>query len=75
MELVTSLSGSKAPRDGATLCMTLGLQSGNTLAQVLHTFQATRQTPTGKNTDLDLGPIQHGGSERCLFRRGELASS
>ena len=53
----------------------LGLQSGNTLAQVLHTFQATRQTPTGKNTDLDLGPISHGGSERCQFPSAELASS
>ena len=58
MELVTSVMGSKAPRDGAALSITLGLQSSNALAQALHAFHATRQTTTGKNTDLDFCHIE-----------------
>src|SRR5436309_15968440 len=58
MELVTSIIGGKAPRDGAALSIALSLQGSDALAQVLHAFHATRQTPTGKNTDLNLGHIQ-----------------
>ena len=55
MELVTSVIGSEAPRDGAVPSIALGLQGGDALAQVLHADHATRQTATSKNTDLDLG--------------------
>ena len=58
MELVTSVIGSEAPRDGAVLSIALGLQGGDALAQVLHACHPTRQTATGKNTDLDLGHIE-----------------
>src|SRR2546421_1205227 len=58
MELVTSIIGSKAPRDSAALRIAFGLQCGNALAQLLHAFHPTRQTATGKNTDLDLGHVQ-----------------
>ena len=58
MELVTSVIGSKAPRDGAVLSIAFGLQGGDALAQVLHADHATRQTATSKNTDLDLGHIE-----------------
>src|SRR5713226_6342474 len=58
MELVTSVAGSKAPRDGAALSIALGLQGSDALAQHLHAFHATRQTATSKDTDLDLSHIQ-----------------
>src|SRR2546425_6508053 len=58
MELVTSIIGSKAPRDSAALRIAFGLQCSNALAQLLHAFHPTRQTATGKNTDLDLGHVQ-----------------
>src|SRR5947208_257126 len=58
MELVTSIMGSKAPRDSAALRIAFGLQCGNALAQLLHAFHPTRQTATGKNTDL--GHVQPG---------------
>src|SRR5215472_6404625 len=58
MKFVTSIVGGKAPRDGAALSITLGLQGSNTLAQVLHTCHATRQTTSREDTDLDLGHIQ-----------------
>src|SRR5438270_11244243 len=58
MELVTSITGSKAPGDGAALSIALGLQGNDALAQVLHALHATRQTATSKDTDLDLGHIQ-----------------
>ena len=58
MELVTSVVGGEAPRDGAALSIALGLQGGNALAQVLHTCHATRQTASRKDTDLDLGHVQ-----------------
>src|SRR5579864_5649118 len=58
MELVTSVVGSKAPRDGTVLSIALGLQGSDALAQHLHAFHATRQTAASKDTDLDLGHIQ-----------------
>jgi hypothetical protein len=58
MELVTSVVGGKAPRDGTALDIALRLESGDTLAQDLHSLQATRQTATCKNTDLDFGHIE-----------------
>jgi hypothetical protein len=66
MELVTSIAGSKAPGDGAAVRMALGLQRGDPLAQVLHAGYPTRQTPTRKETDLDLGQIQ----PAAMFGRG-----
>ena len=53
MELVTSVVGGKAPRDGATLSIAFHLQGDNTLAQVLHACHPARQTSTRKATDLD----------------------
>jgi hypothetical protein len=67
MELVTSVMGGKAPRDGAALSIALGLQSGDALAQVLHTFHPTRQTPPGKNTDLDFGHIEPATMFGCVM--------
>jgi len=64
MELVTSVPGSKAPGDGAALSIALGLQGGDTLAQVLHTCHPTRQTASRKDTDLDFG--QYSGQLPCL---------
>src|SRR5438067_3371553 len=58
MELGTRIVRGKAPRDGAQLRIALRLQRGNALAQILHAFHATRQTATGKNTDLDFGHVQ-----------------
>src|SRR6266566_8529698 len=46
MELVTSIMGSKAPRDSAALRIAFGLQCGNALAQLLHAFHPTRQAAT-----------------------------
>src|SRR5437667_12367763 len=65
MELVTSVVGGEAPRDGAALSIALSLQGSDTLAQHLHAFHATRQTATRKDTDLDLGHIQ----PTTMFRR------
>ena len=64
MKFVTSIVGGKAPGDGAALSITLGLQDGDALAQVLHTCHPTRQTPSRKDTDLDLG--QYSGQLPCL---------
>src|SRR5690348_10388040 len=58
MELVTSVIGGKAPRDGTALGIALGLERGDTLAQDLHALHATRQTATCKNADLDFGHIE-----------------
>src|SRR5947209_10822454 len=58
MEFVTSIVGSKAPRDGAALSVALGLQGGDALAQVLHAGHPTRQTATRKDADLDFSHIQ-----------------
>ncbi len=58
MELVTSVVGGEAPGDGTALSIALGLQGGDTLLQVLHADHPTRQTATGKDTDLDLGHVQ-----------------
>src|ERR1700736_2032963 len=58
MELVTSIVGGKAPRDGAAMRIALSLQNSDALSQDLHTCYATRQTATSKDTDLDLGHIQ-----------------
>src|SRR5258708_25864565 len=58
MELVTSIIGGKAPRDGAALSIAIGLQGSNTLVQVLHACHPTRQTASRKDTDLDLRHVQ-----------------
>ena len=58
MELGTRIIGGKAPRDATVLSIAFGFQGGNALAQVLQAFHPTRQTATGKKTDLDLGHIQ-----------------
>ncbi len=58
MELGTRIIGGKAPRDATVLSIAFGFQGGNALAQVLQAFHPTRQTDTGKKTDLDLGHIQ-----------------
>src|SRR5712691_5809119 len=81
MELVTSIIGSKAPRDSAALRIAFGLQCGNALAQLLHAFHPTRQTAPGKNTDLDLGHVQPTAMfgrvmelTRCKMRRASAGS-
>ena len=58
MELVTSIIGSEAPRDGAALSIAFGLQGGDALAQHVHAFHPARQTPSRKDTDLDLSHVQ-----------------
>src|SRR5215472_17526958 len=58
MKLVPSISRSKAPRESAPLGITLRLQSGDALAQILHTLDATRQRLASKNTALDLSHIE-----------------
>lgn len=60
VELVPSISGSKAPRNGAPLRIAVCLQGSGALAQAMHTFHAAGQTPSGKNTDLDFGHIEPG---------------
>ena len=58
MEFDPSVLGSKAPRDGAALCIALSLQSRNAFTQDLHALDAPRQAAAGKNSDLDLGHIE-----------------
>jgi hypothetical protein len=58
MEFVTSVVGGKALRDRRALSITLGLQSGDALAQILHADHPTRQTAPGENTDFDLGHVE-----------------
>src|SRR5258708_2087387 len=58
MEMVMSIIGGKAPRDGAALSIALGIKGGNQLVQVLHAGHPTRQTASRKDTDLDLRHVQ-----------------
>lgn len=55
MELVTSVIGSNASRDGAAMSIALRLQGSDTLAQGLRVLHAMRHISTSKHTDLDFG--------------------
>src|SRR2546423_13525524 len=75
MELVTSIVGGEAPRDGTVLSIALGLQGGDALAQVLHACHTTRQTATSKDTDLDLGHIQPTAMFGCIVKLHPLQNA
>jgi hypothetical protein len=60
MKFDTSIMGGKAPGEGTALSITLGFQSGDALAQVLHARHPTAHLATGENTHFDLSHVEQG---------------
>src|SRR5438046_431589 len=58
MEFNPSVVGGKTPRNSTVMSIAFAFQSGNTLAQDLHAFNAPRQAASCKESDLDFGHVE-----------------
>src|SRR5437899_12737178 len=65
MELVTSIVAGKAPGNGTSLSIALGLQGRDALTQLRQALHSTRETSTGKNPDLNFCHVE----PACMFGR------